>query len=329
MSPAYIKSSNRATLQHRNRREYQVAMKRTIWKIQAVSFYIFTWVMSNTPRRFSTTVGRFIGKILYQLLARRRDIAIDNINQALPFMKRHPLWKKEFETAEEIAFMTFQNLGISIMEVCQLYHGKGNYLIDSMTVNGLENFKSAKDKNLGVLCISGHSGNWELISLSFKKHLGVNTSAIAKKQNNPYLNDIIEKMRRGYGNEVIYTKSALKQMLGVIKNHGVIGMLTDQAANEQNGELINFLGRKAWALKAPVIIAQKTGVPIIPVFGYRDAERHVVNFLPEYIMEDGHTEEAVQQNIQALSKYLEDFVCGHPTEWYWIHRRWKRAGELV
>lgn len=304
-------------------------MKQLIWGIQAVSFYLFTWVVANMPRRFSRIIGRFIGKILYRLLTSRRNIAIDNISQALPFMKRHPSWSGEFETSEEIAFMTFQNLGISIVEVCQLYHGKGNYLIDSMTVNGLENFQSAKEKNIGVLCISGHCGNWELISLSFKKHLGVNTSAIARKQNNPYLNDIIEKMRMGYGNEVIYTKSALKQMLSVIKNHGVIGMLIDQAAGEQNGVLIDFLGRKAWALKAPIVIAQKTGVPIVPVFGYRAIDKHIISFFPEYIMEGDNKEESVQLNIQSLAKYLENFICAHPAEWYWIHRRWKRAGQLT
>jgi KDO2-lipid IV(A) lauroyltransferase len=35
------------------------------------------------------------------------------------------------------------------------------------------------------------------------------------------------------------------------------------------------------------------------------------------------------RDIQALSRYLEDFVCAHPADWYWVHRRWKRAGEVI
>ena len=302
-------------------------MTRILWAIQAAAFYLFTWAMAAIPRRFSHTTGRLIGLLMYRLLAWRRTNSIDNIRQALPYMKRHPAWAGVFDTAEEIALATFINLGTSIVEVCRLYHGKGDELFNTMAVHGLDNFQRAKEKNLGVLCVSGHCGNWELISLSFKKHLDVSVWAIVRTQNNPYLNTIIEKMRMGYGNKVIYTKSALKPMLGVVKNKGVIGMLTDQAAGEQNGILIDFLGRKAWALKAPVVIAHKTGVPVVPVLGYREGERHVLEFLPEYTLCGNRTEAGIAQDVQALSRYLEAFVCAHPADWYWVHRRWKRAGQ--
>ncbi len=300
-------------------------MTRIIWSIQAALFYLFTWLMAAMPQRYTRTTGHFIGLIMYRLLARRRKIAIDNICQALPFMKRHPAWSGVFESAEEIAQATFINLGTSIVEVCRLYHGRGDELFDTMAVHGLDNFQRAKEKDHGVLCVGGHCGNWELISLSSKKYLDQSVWAIVRKQNNPYLNTLIEKMRMVYGNKVIYTKSALKPMLGVIKNNGVIGMLTDQAAGEQNGILIDFLGRKAWALKAPVVIAHKTGVPVVPIFGYREGDRHVLTILPEYALCGDRSEAGIARDIQALSRYLEAFICAHPADWYWVHRRWKRA----
>ncbi|NTV50605.1 MAG: lysophospholipid acyltransferase family protein, partial [Geobacteraceae bacterium] len=301
-------------------------MKQIIWVIQAALFYIFTLLVAMLPGCMTARAGKAIGRFLFNILHSRRSIAIDNIRRALPFMKRHPSWSGEFETAEEIALSTFMNLGTSIVEVCRLYHGKGDDMIDTMEVHGFENFQQAKDKGNGVLCVSGHCGNWELISLSFKRHLNENVWAIVKMQKNPYLNTIIEKMRMGYGNKVIYSKAALRPMLSVIKNNGVIGMLTDQAVFEENGALIDFLGRKAWANKAPVVIARKTGAPIIPVFGHRENSRHVLEFHPEYTLCGDHSEEGIRQDIQALARYLEDFVCTHPADWYWIHRRWKRAG---
>ncbi|MFZ4858627.1 MAG: lysophospholipid acyltransferase family protein [Desulfuromonadaceae bacterium] len=302
-------------------------MTRISWAIQAALFYLFTGAMAAIPRRLSRAAGRLFGQLMYILLARRREIAIDNIRQALPFMKQHPAWTGVFDTTEEIALATFINLGTSIIEVCRLYHGKDAELFDTMAVHGLDNFQRAKEKNIGVLCIGGHCGNWEQLSLSAKKHLGENIWAIARKQNNPYLNTIIEKMRMGYGNTVIYTKSALKPMLGVIKNNGVIVMLTDQAAGEQNGVLIDFLGRKAWALKAPAVIAHKTGVPVVPFFAYREENRHALLLLPEYTLCGDRTEAGIVQDVQALSRYLEEFVCAHPADWYWVHRRWKQAGQ--
>ena len=304
-------------------------MKKTVWLLQAAFFYLFTLLVAALPRSQSSRFGKKLGTFLFNILHSRRSIAIDNIRQALPYMKRHPSWTGVFETAEEIALATFWNLGISIIEVCRLYHGKGKELIDSMEVIGLENFQNARSKDKGVLCVSGHCGNWELISLSFKQHLNENVWAIVRKQNNPYLNSIVDKMRSGYGNKVIYNKSATRPILSVIKNKGVIGMLADQAVFADNGALIEFLGRKAWANKAPAIFAHKTGVPIVPVFGYRKNDRHVLMFLPEYVLCGNRTEEGINQDIQALSRYLEEFVCAHPADWYWVHRRWKRAGESI
>ena len=302
-------------------------MKRILWAIQAAAFYLFTGAVAAIPRRFSRVTGRLIGRLMYRLLARRREIAIDNIRQALPFMKRHPAWTGVFDSAEEIAQATFINLGTSIVEVCRLYHGNGDELIDAMVLVGRDNFLCAKEKNRGVLCVGGHCGNWELVSLSSKKYFDESVWAIVRTQKNPYLNTLIEKMRMVYGNKVIYTRSALKPMLAAIKGNGVIGMLIDQAAGEQNGILIDFLGRKAWALKAPAVIAHKTGVPLVPIFGYREDDRHVLTLLPEYALCGDRTEAGIAQDIQALSRYLEDFVCAHPADWYWVHRRWKRAGE--
>jgi KDO2-lipid IV(A) lauroyltransferase len=304
-------------------------MKQIIWAMQAALFYLFTLIVAFLPRSQSIRIGNKIGVILFNILHRRRTIAIDNISRALPFMKRHPAWSGEYETAEEIALATFKNLGISVVEVCRLYHGTGDELIESMEVLGLENFQRAKEKGKGVLCVSGHCGNWELISLSFKKHLDENVWAIVRKQNNPYLNSIVEKMRMGYGNKVIYSNNALRQILSVIKNKGVIGMLADQAVFEDNGALIEFLGRTAWANKAPVVIAHKTGVPIVPVSGYRGKNGHVLEFHPEFTLGGDRSEEGVRKDVQALARYLEDFVCAHPADWYWVHRRWKRAGETI
>ena len=304
-------------------------MKRITWALQAALFYLFTLVVSALPASQTIRFGKKTGVFLFNILHSRRAIAIDNISQALPFMKLHPSWTSEFETAEEIALATFMNLGISIVEVCRLYHGNGDALIDSIEVKGRENLLIARKKHMGIIFVGGHCGNWELMSLSFKKLFDENVWAIVRQQNNPYLNAVVDKMRMSYGNKVIYKNAALRPILGGIKNDGVIGMLSDQAVFEDNGTLIEFLGRKAWANKAPAIIAHKTGVPLVPVFINRSENHHVLTIYPEYQLCGDRSEDGVRRDIQALACYLEDFVCAHPADWYWIHRRWKRAGELI
>jgi Kdo2-lipid IVA lauroyltransferase/acyltransferase len=304
-------------------------VKPILWTLQIAAFYIFTLAMSAIPESHVRSAGRRVGLIMHRLLAKRRRIAIDNIRQALPFMKRHPAWSCPWETPEEIARETFIHLGISLVETCRLYHGKGDSIIDAIEVRGREHYDVARAKNKGIIFITGHCGNWELVALAFNRLFNDSMSVLARRQNNPYLNTMVEKMRMHYKNSVIYKQGSLKQIIGVLKKQGVIGILSDQAVFVEEGVLIDVLGRKAWATKAPIIIAQKTGVPLIPAFIHREQDRHVITLSPEFVPNGGMSEAGIQRDVQALSRYHEDFVCAHPQNWYWVHRRWKRAGEAV
>jgi KDO2-lipid IV(A) lauroyltransferase len=302
-------------------------LKRCIWAVQAAFFYLFTLTVSYIPAGCVPRAGRLTGLLMRWLLPGRLRIAVDNIRQALPYMKQHPAWSGAMETAEEIARQSFVHLGMSIVEVCRLYHGKGDATISAIEVRGREHFDRVREKHQGLIFVGGHCGNWELMALSFKIIFGENMAGVARMQNNPFLNNVIEQMRTRYDNQIIYKHGALRPILGIIKKNGVVGMLADQAVFPEDGVLIDVLGRKAWANKAPAIIAHKTGVPLVPVFIHREAGRHVITVYPEYELCGDTSEAGIQQDIQALSRYLEDFICAHPADWYWVHRRWKRAGE--
>ncbi|NVN89322.1 MAG: lysophospholipid acyltransferase family protein [Desulfuromonadales bacterium] len=302
-------------------------MKPVLWILQIIAFYFFTLAMAAIPEKRIRSVGRRVGLIMQWLLAKRRKIAIDNIRQALPYMKRHPAWSHPWETPEEIARETFIHLGMSLVETCRLYHGKGNGIIDNIEVRGRENYDLAHAKNRGLVFVTGHCGNWELVALAFNRLFNDSMSVLARRQDNPYLNTMVEKMRMHYKNSVIYKKGSLKQIIGVLKKKGVIGILADQAVVVDEGILIDVLGRRAWASKAPVVIAQKTGVPLIPAFIHREQDHHVITILPEFELSGDMSKTGIQHDIQALSRHLEDFICAHPRDWYWVHRRWKRAGE--
>lgn len=302
-------------------------MKPVLWILQIIAFYLFTLAMAFIPEKRIRSVGRRVGLIMQWLLAKRRRIAIDNIRQALPYMKRHPAWTHPWETPEEIARETFIHLGMSLVETCRLYHGKGGNIIDSIEVRGREHFDRAHAKDRGLVFVTGHCGNWELVALAFNRLFDGTMSVLARRQNNPYLNTMVEKMRMHYKNSVIYKKGSLRQIIGVLKKKGVIGILADQAVVVDEGILIDVLGRKAWASKAPVVIAQKTGAPLIPAFIHREHDHHVVTILPEFETSGDMSKAGIQRDVQALSRHLEDFICSHPLDWYWVHRRWKRAGE--
>jgi len=304
-------------------------MKKILWGIQAAVFYLFTLAVASIPAGSVTAVGRWTGLFIRLVLPGRRRIAEDNIRQALPYMKRQPEWTCTLETAEEIARETFIHIGTSLVETCRLYHGRGEELIDSIEIRGLEHYEAARARGKGLIFLTGHCGNWELVALAYSRLFKDSMSVVARRQNNPYLNSMVENMRMHYDNLVIYKDNALRNMIAVIRKNGTIGLLVDQAVFPAEGALIPFLGRTAWASKGPVVIAHKTGVAITPAFAHREGGRHVITFNPECVFKGDNTGEGMVEDVKQYSVYIERFICAHPTNWYWVHRRWKRAGEVL
>lgn len=303
-------------------------MKKIFWMAQAAVFYSLTLIAAVLPAAIAYRAGAIAGLIISRLLPSRRAIAVDNIRRALPFMKSHPLWDTPGCNEEQLADETFRNLGRSLMEVCRLYHGRGEDVINSIELRGREHYDSARAKGKGLIFFTGHCGNWELLALAFCSLFDEGMSVVARRQNNPYLNRMVERMRMRYNSTVLYKHGALKGILSSLKKGKLIGILADQAVFTVDGELIDVLGRKAWASKAPVIIAQKSGAPLLPTFIHREGTRQIITFYPEHTFSGDMTEEGIRKETQALSRYVENYVIAHPTQWYWVHRRWKRAGEI-
>lgn len=296
--------------------------------LQAACFYCLTLLVSLTP---AAVLARFVvplGFVLSRLVPGRRAIVITNLNHALPFLKAHPLWPNRCDEVGLLARENFENLARSLTEICKLYHGQGDGLIDGIEIRGREHYEAARAKGKGVICFSGHCGNWELMALAFSRLLG-NGAVVARRQNNPYLNRMVERMRMSYRSRIIYKKGAIRGILTALRSGELVGILADQAANAEDGVLIEVMGRTAWASKSPVLIARKSGAPLLPVFIHREGKRHVITFYPEHVFTCDATDAGTQKETQALSRYVESFVAAHPAQWYWVHRRWKRAGEAV
>jgi KDO2-lipid IV(A) lauroyltransferase len=256
-------------------------------------------------------------------------VAIENICQALPYMRQSPEWVCDMHTPEDIARETFINIGTSLVETCRLYHGRGENLIDSIEIRGREHYDAARARGKGVIFLTGHCGNWELGALAFSRIFNTSVSVVARRQNNPYLNTIVEKMRIGYQNRIIYKDKALRNMISVIRKDGIIGLLVDQAVLPEEGVLISFLGRTAWASKAPVVLARKTGAVVLPIFTHRESGKHVITVNPACVFDWSDNNEGMAADVTCYSGYIERFIIAHPTDWYWVHRRWKRAGECL
>ncbi len=293
--------------------------QKMIWQSQAALFKGGTFILALIPTRFIPTIGSAVGGLCYRILGSRRRIALDGITGSLPCF---PPGSDPVRIAREC----FSGLGRAFLENCKLYHGFGS-ILDNVTIDGLENYQAAKAKGKGVMFITGHCGNWEIMALAFG-HRHDPFVVMVREQKNPYLTRCIEEMRTRYGNTLIYKKNALREMFRIFKKNGVTGVLIDQAVMPTEGYQVEFLGRPAWTTSMPVLMSRKTGVPLVPGFIFSDGKNQRMIIYPEVTFPDDEmTDEALARDTATITRYVDDFVRSHPEQWYWLHRRWKSRQE--
>ncbi|GAB4299950.1 MAG: lysophospholipid acyltransferase family protein [Desulfuromonadia bacterium] len=300
-------------------------MNGTLHYISALLYRGGIGVVSLVPFPWVDRVGGWIGSLLRLFLPSRFRVALEGLSSSINWMRRHPQWGGGDRSPRELALETFRNIGRSLLETCLIYAGKGERLIDRIEMRGVEAYQSAREKGRGVILLTAHCGNWELVALGFSRLMKTPMAVVARKQNNPHLNRLVERVRLQYDNRIIYKEGALREILKTIARNGVVGMLVDQAVIPEEGVKIDFLGRPAWCAKSPVLIARKSGVPVVPAFTHREGGRHVITFFPELSFVDDDSPQGVTENVRRYCQAIECFIVMHPTNWYWVHRRWKRA----
>ena len=297
-------------------------MKRAVWLIEAGLSIILSIPVAVLPLQWALKAGEVFGLLLFYLWGSRRRIAIENLSKSILSQGLGVS-----DSVEKIIKNNFKNLGKSFTEVIKIYFGLGKQIIDSVSVEGIEHVYAAQAKGKGILFITGHCGNWELLAIVTSVKLS-GVAVVARPINNPYLNRFVEHVRQKYGNSIIYKRGALKPIMQGLKKNCCVGILMDQAVVPEEGYVVDFLGRGAWTTKMPALIARKTEAAVLPVFIHRENHGHRIKFYSEVKLFTGDDrEKALREDTEKFSAYIEHYIREHPTEWLWIHRRWKRVND--
>jgi len=123
---------------------------------------------------------------------------------------------------------------------------------------------------------------------------------------------------------------AAKRSLTALKKKEILWIALDQNARE-GAVGIEFFGVKAATAQGPAVLALRTGAIVVPVYIRRHGwMRHTIVIKEPIDLEyTGDKEEDVYRNLRRFSAFIEKVILDNPTEWWWIHERWKRAHRYV
>ncbi|MBD3293030.1 MAG: hypothetical protein GF393_08910 [Armatimonadia bacterium] len=267
------------------------------------------------PLEVLQDIGDATGSLLFCLLRPRREIGMANLEKILG---------DRYDVHERARIINFsmRNMAKTMLELMKV-----PWLTEEETerfapVRGVEHLREAAAAGEGVIIVTGHFGNWEVLAASISR-LGYDLSVIARDANDPDTASIINRSRERAGEEVL-PRESVRQMLRILRGGDVLGILPDQHAN-RGGIWVPFMGHPACTATGPATLAHRTGAKIVPGFARRtEDDRLDVYFLPPVEIPDtGDREADIRRGTEMVNDAIGGQIRRYPEQWVWMHRRWR------
>lgn len=262
-------------------------------------------------------IGTGIGNLLYWMRL-RRDVAMINLDIVYGQTKS-PSEK------ERIYRESMLNLGRLAVNYLRLPYMGPDFWQNNWDWKNEEILQDAINRKKGLILLSGHIGMMELAG-GILGMCGYPIGFVGKTIRHPVFNKLVLDSRRAMNVSAISSKNSAIRILRGIKSGEAIGMAIDQNMKANNGTFIDWMGRPAMSVKAPAMIARRTGAAVVAGYSYQKAiDRFEVVITEEVLWENipEDSEKEIHVNNQNQANAIQRIIHANPELWFWIHRRWK------
>lgn len=271
------------------------------------------------PLKFSIIIGEFLGNLAFWLVGKERKKTIYNLNTAFGN-------SKDADEKKKIAREVFKNCGRMAAEIFYLPKYDEKLLRENITLVGSENIDRAFASGKGVVGVTAHFGNWELMGGYFSIICKIKFAVIARKLSNPWIDELLNKFRESKGVAVIFRGAVVREIFRRLHSNESIAILGD-IDTKGDGIFVDYFGKPAYTQRGIAEIVIRTGAVLVPVFIVRQSNiLHHTIFAekPLDISLTGDSEKDIHSITQLYTDSIEQYVQNYPEQWMWMHNRWKR-----
>src|SRR6202789_1248401 len=164
---------------------------------------------------------------------------------------------------EAIVVEMWDNLGRTIAEYAHLQKFSIHGPDARLEVTGTQYAEAAIASGKGVIFVSGHFANWEMMPATAEQ-LHYECGEVYRPVNNPYIDRWLVRQRMGNGpkDQIAKGVQGTKRIFTMLRAGKCILLLADQKTNE--GLPAPFFGRDAMTTPAPAALALKLGTIGLP-----------------------------------------------------------------
>ena len=289
--------------------------QRLQWRLEAAGIDLLIALLRALPVDTASAWGGAVLRRVGPLTGAHRT-AKRNLTLAFPEMG-------EDERAR-ILDGQWENFGRYIAEMSIM--DRLTYDSDRVEVVGMEKLRALGRQKTPSVFISGHFSNMEIMA-SVILAAGIDCVITGRAANNPYVNERVVVSRRRYGVTLYAPKGSdgTREMLTSLKNGTSVALMNDQKNNQ--GVAAPLFGHLCHTASGPTKLALRSSGVLQPlsVTRLKGARFRVTVHDPIVLAQTGNRVADVEAGVRQVNAFMEQRIREHPTEWWWMHKRWANA----
>ncbi|KAA0985762.1 MULTISPECIES: lysophospholipid acyltransferase [unclassified Pseudomonas] len=267
------------------------------------------------PWRAVQAVGSAIGWVMWKTPNRSRDVVRINLAKCFPDM--------DAAERERLVGQSLKDIGKSLTESACAWIWPAQRSIDLVReVEGLDVLKDALASGKGVVGITSHLGNWEVLNHFYCSQC--KPIIFYRPPKLKAVDDLLRKQRVQLGNRVAAsTKEGILSVIKEVRKGGAVGIPADPEPSESAGIFVPFFATQALTSKfVPNMLAGGKAVGVF-LHALRLPDGSGYKVILEAAPEAMYSTDT-ETSCAAMSQVVERYVRAYPSQYMWSMKRFKK-----
>ncbi|CAM3919110.1 lysophospholipid acyltransferase family protein [Kerstersia gyiorum] len=275
---------------------------------------LFAWFGRMRPST-RLRLGKTLGWLSYKLVKPRVRVARRNLELCFPALTG--------DEREHLLRQHFHALAQSVLDRGVLWFGTPDAVRAMVRVEGFEHLQRCLDDKQPSLLLAPHFIG--LDAAASRLTMDVPSSAtMYSTQSDAEIDALIREGRTRFNDvQLVSRRDGIRTLLKHVRDGRPIYYLPDMDFGSRGSIFAPFFGNPAATLTSTAQIAGKWALPVLPILSVWHPEdgTYTIRVLPP--LEDFPGEDGPEAATVRLNQLIEGWVRECPSQYYWVHRRFK------
>jgi KDO2-lipid IV(A) lauroyltransferase len=278
----------------------------------------FMRALAHVPLPLVRGFGALLGRVLHGVAASRRRVVDTNLALCFP--------DKSAEERRRIARETFVYVAQSWLDRSWLWHAPQALVAQRLAVRGAAaEIDEIAHGHAPMILFAPHFYGLDAAATALTMHTARPSTTIYTTQRNPLVDEWIREGRMRFGNVITLNRvDGIKPIVAGLRKGGLLYLLPDMDFGRDQTVFVPFYGVAAATVPSLSRFARLGRAKVVPVLSRLTKRGYEIEVLPAW--PDFPSEDAVADTA-LMNQRLAGYIDTMPSQYYWVHRRFKTRPE--